>query len=158
MLCYSLLNTLVFRSESCVDLNAPDAAGGAGRRPVAGVRDDGAGGDLLARPVADHRQAAQALPARGLRRRRADDRAVHNPCRLALVLRHRGRRDGARSRRPDRRSEEHTSELQSLMRISYAVFCLKKKNQRAKTVIWNMSLTEESTPCKNINDRDSSHI
>src|SRR3546814_1941843 len=29
---------------------------------------------------------------------------------------------------PSRRSEEHTSELQSLMRISYAVFCLKKKN------------------------------
>src|SRR3546814_4195762 len=28
----------------------------------------------------------------------------------------------------DRRSEEHTSELQSLMRISYAVFCLKKQN------------------------------
>src|SRR3546814_9288770 len=30
----------------------------------------------------------------------------------------------------DGRSEEHTSELQSLMRISYAVFCLKKKNQQ----------------------------
>src|SRR3546814_1847341 len=30
--------------------------------------------------------------------------------------------------RLQRRSEEHTSELQSLMRISYAVFCLKKKN------------------------------
>src|SRR3546814_6185719 len=30
------------------------------------------------------------------------------------------------------RSEEHTSELQSLMRISYAVFCLKKKNQQEK--------------------------
>src|SRR3546814_4707341 len=29
----------------------------------------------------------------------------------------------------ERRSEEHTSELQSLMRISYAVFCLKKKNK-----------------------------
>src|SRR3546814_1139638 len=29
---------------------------------------------------------------------------------------------------PDARSEEHTSELQSLMRTSYAVFCLKKKN------------------------------
>src|SRR3546814_3270743 len=29
----------------------------------------------------------------------------------------------------DERSEEHTSELQSLMRISYAVFCLKKKKQ-----------------------------
>src|SRR3546814_3041494 len=31
-----------------------------------------------------------------------------------------------------RRSEEHTSELQSLMRISYAVFCLKKKTQKHK--------------------------
>src|SRR3546814_10552446 len=31
---------------------------------------------------------------------------------------------------PDTRSEEHTSELQSLMRISYAVFCLKKKNKK----------------------------
>src|SRR3546814_10784001 len=30
----------------------------------------------------------------------------------------------------DYRSEEHTSELQSLMRISYAVFCLKKKTQK----------------------------
>src|SRR3546814_6175526 len=33
---------------------------------------------------------------------------------------------------PTGRSEEHTSELQSLMRISYAVFCLKKKNQTQK--------------------------
>src|SRR3546814_9493754 len=32
------------------------------------------------------------------------------------------------------RSEEHTSELQSLMRISYAVFCLKKKKQNNKTL------------------------
>src|SRR3546814_10107086 len=32
----------------------------------------------------------------------------------------------------DVRSEEHTSELQSLMRISYAVFCLKKKNPTTK--------------------------
>src|SRR3546814_2252097 len=31
---------------------------------------------------------------------------------------------------PDMRSEEHTSELQSLMRISYAVFCLKKKQKK----------------------------
>src|SRR3546814_9329602 len=31
---------------------------------------------------------------------------------------------------PGTRSEEHTSELQSLMRISYAVFCLKKKNNQ----------------------------
>src|SRR3546814_8865856 len=48
-----------------------------------------------------------------------------------------GRRYGGRvmaklcriSLSPDSRSEEHTSELQSLMRISYAVFCLKKKKQ-----------------------------
>src|SRR3546814_5703727 len=32
----------------------------------------------------------------------------------------------------DIRSEEHTSELQSLMRISYAVFCLKKKNKQIR--------------------------
>src|SRR3546814_8719217 len=32
---------------------------------------------------------------------------------------------------PEKRSEEHTSELQSLMRISYAVFCLKKKKNYA---------------------------
>src|SRR3546814_6090872 len=35
----------------------------------------------------------------------------------------------AREAMPELRSEEHTSELQSLMRISYAVFCLKKKKQ-----------------------------
>src|SRR3546814_4239771 len=32
------------------------------------------------------------------------------------------------------RSEEHTSELQSLMRISYAVFCLKKKKEKIRTL------------------------
>src|SRR3546814_6854366 len=35
---------------------------------------------------------------------------------------------------PPDRSEEHTSELQSLMRISYAVFCLKKKNYTIKEI------------------------
>src|SRR3546814_4606893 len=40
------------------------------------------------------------------------------------------RRDAAAC--PHRRSEEHTSELQSLMRISYAVFCLKKKKYEHK--------------------------
>src|SRR3546814_13055465 len=39
------------------------------------------------------------------------------------------------------RSEEHTSELQSLMRISYAVFCLKKKNTRSA-----LSLTRQTPP------------
>src|SRR3546814_5238559 len=47
------------------------------------------------------------------------------------------------SRRAGRaRSEEHTSELQSLMRISYAVFCLKKKttsNTHKKTKLYHMT-------------------
>src|SRR3546814_3117585 len=38
--------------------------------------------------------------------------------------------DPGGARTPRGRSEEHTSELQSLMRISYAVFCLKKKSRR----------------------------
>src|SRR3546814_8291985 len=56
------------------------------------------------------------------------------------------RRDRALHRRIVDRSEEHTSELQSLMRISYAVFCLKKKikikesiTQRVNTIIENCS-------------------
>src|SRR3546814_5499566 len=42
------------------------------------------------------------------------------------------------------RSEEHTSELQSLMRISYAVFCLKKKKKKTKNqqpITQNTSIT-----------------
>src|SRR3546814_1407398 len=39
----------------------------------------------------------------------------------------------------ERRSEEHTSELQSLMRISYAVFCLKKKKPKNRTRYTNES-------------------
>src|SRR3546814_7913387 len=44
-------------------------------------------------------------------------------------------RRAERHRHRDRRSEEHTSELQSLMRISYAVFCLKKKNHKYQSLI-----------------------
>src|SRR3546814_7868318 len=41
------------------------------------------------------------------------------------------------------RSEEHTSELQSLMRISYAVFCLKKKKKKMQTTIHNTHRKEK---------------
>src|SRR3546814_8128046 len=41
---------------------------------------------------------------------------------------------GEEPQRADRRSEEHTSELQSLMRISYAVFCLKKKQTNQQQI------------------------
>src|SRR3546814_10363157 len=59
-------------------------------------------------PPARHAQAPRDLRDHAAGRRRLDPVA-----------------DGAGP--PQRRSEEHTSELQSLMRISYAVFCLKKK-------------------------------
>src|SRR3546814_6232976 len=45
------------------------------------------------------------------------------------------------------RSEEHTSELQSLMRISYAVFCLKKK----KKLNWNQSQIRKTKVVPSIN-------
>src|SRR3546814_10519111 len=54
--------------------------------------------------------------------------------RQAHIVKHPARlTGGVRVRKPIRiRSEEHTSELQSLMRISYAVFCLKKKKTNRK--------------------------
>src|SRR3546814_6616928 len=65
--------------------------------------------------------------ARRTEARRDGDAAVgwpQLPCRRQLQ---RGRRLLLRGGQLVRRSEEHTSELQSLMRISYAVFCLKTK-------------------------------
>src|SRR3546814_1289132 len=43
------------------------------------------------------------------------------------------------------RSEEHTSELQSLMRLSYAVFCLKKKNT-TNTLVQTSNLNSKRSP------------
>src|SRR3546814_7280115 len=75
---------------------------------------------------------------------RREDRPVREDDRLVSDLLRRGGRvlerdsdlpdvrpgtSSRRHREHARRSEEHTSELQSLMRISYAVFCLKKKKQ-----------------------------
>src|SRR3546814_9264042 len=58
--------------------------------------------------------------------RRTGHQAGDSPEKKCVV-----RRSPARRRKL--RSEEHTSELQSLMRISYAVFCLKKKNKKQIT-------------------------
>src|SRR3546814_5965956 len=69
--------------------------------------------------------------------------------RLDLRVHDIGRRAGdmgaglrVRPRRGMQRSEEHTSELQSLMRISYAVFCLKKKTNKQRKADKN-NLQEE---------------
>src|SRR3546814_3144492 len=47
------------------------------------------------------------------------------------------------------RSEEHTSELQSLMRISYAVFCLKKKNNSSKHLHSTHNITTQTNYTEN---------
>src|SRR3546814_9546383 len=62
-----------------------------------------------------------------------DDRsALHQPEHIARDEPRRTR-SGHEHRADHDRSEEHTSELQSLMRISYAVFCLKKKKKTQTT-------------------------
>src|SRR3546814_5056473 len=48
------------------------------------------------------------------------------------------------------RSEEHTSELQSLMRISYAVFCLKKKNEITDTIVNNHTIRTTKTTTSDV--------
>src|SRR3546814_8784234 len=74
----------------------------------------------------DHRDGAAAEADTDDRQRSADAEAPRHEAETeAGHPRH--EREGAD------RSEEHTSELQSLMRNSYAVFCLKKKNNTAQT-------------------------
>src|SRR3546814_6792505 len=68
----------------------------------------------------DHQSEAQERVAAGRHHRQPESRDGRRPA----IPRRLQRLDHADSRR----SEEYTSELQSLMRISYAVFCLKKKN------------------------------
>src|SRR3546814_1107376 len=67
--------------------------------------------------------------------RNADALRIDQPGEAGAVLMSAGQHQGRAHRRSrERRSEEHTSELQSLMRISYAVFCLKKKTIRLLTI------------------------
>src|SRR3546814_2326760 len=77
--------------------------------------------------LSDPQPAAQAERALG-----AGRLLVHRYLHAAEPQRLAGRAPGRRLR-ADGRSEEHTSELQSLMRISYAVFCLKKKKETNTT-------------------------
>src|SRR3546814_5003394 len=76
-----------------------------------------------AAPVGKHHRRGEAA---GAGRAAADRRTAQRAGRAA------GQGTGPRPRH--HRSEEHTSELQSLMRISYAVFCLKKKKNQAKII------------------------
>src|SRR3546814_2840930 len=90
-----------------------------------------------------------------------DPRFEHDACGVAFVVDVHGRRShrmvqlglqslcnldhrGATNAEPNVRSEEHTSELQSLMRISYAVFCLKKKNANNTETIHTHQYTTDT--------------
>src|SRR3546814_6612060 len=89
--------------------------------------------DLVAQPLhrLDHvRHFGRIADRRGDRHFGGQHRAQIKWHRLAV----RGGDDQARLELADARSEEHTSELQSLMRISYAVFCLKKKKTTSKPI------------------------
>src|SRR3546814_5559033 len=66
--------------------------------------------------VANHGAISLSMSGRGGPGRQAQNHKMNYECKI---------QNGQRNR--SLRSEEHTSELQSLMRISYAVFCLKKK-------------------------------
>src|SRR3546814_10866989 len=78
-----------------------------------------------AEPVAPVRAVVIAFATAGRLHRRAAQVRTAPPAKSPKARRHRRWRAAARPAR----SEEHTSELQSLMRISYAVFCLKKKKK-----------------------------
>src|SRR3546814_7927666 len=55
------------------------------------------------------------------------------------------------------RSEEHTSELQSLMRISYAVFCLKKKNKQNEMLTYQQTTSTANVSSKMEHPNHTNH-
>src|SRR3546814_10512081 len=79
--------------------------------------------ELPQRPAGDAQQAAQSVGGQAGRNMGPKVKTQHE----ALVALAPAARGGKQHVLAAQRSEEHTSELQSLMRISYAVFCLKKK-------------------------------
>src|SRR3546814_5790769 len=72
----------------------------------------------------------------------------------SLVRAHAGDQ-GLRRVDPGGRSEEHTSELQSLMRISYAVFCLKKKKRYNDEHRYHTETSNKRTSQRNMSYRRS---
>src|SRR3546814_3589907 len=95
---------------------------------------EAASGPSIAARSSISRNAGCATPMRARRRAsRSSPRRLATPCSVTTTsMSVRAVDTGTPSRLGTilERSEEHTSELQSLMRISYAVFCLQKKKQR----------------------------
>src|SRR3546814_7969941 len=97
----------------------------------------GQGRQRKRRHAHEHRDAQRRLYAQGRHsavqsRHAASRQRVPPPMAQRLLAGSRGQHDDGAEHlyQYQRRSEEHTSELQSLMRISYAVFCLTKKNKK----------------------------
>src|SRR3546814_3943069 len=107
----ALLDAVPIEAAAAAFRGAPRGRRGGSQGDARGARAGHRGTDAL-------RLFVRKLAATRYRSHRPDGAAAHlHPIR--------SRRTG----RGECRSEEHTSELQSLMRISYAVFCLKKKRQ-----------------------------
>src|SRR3546814_2423035 len=79
-------------------------------------------------------------------------------CVAALADLPAGRGGGRQCPARRERSEEHTSELQSLMRISYAVFCLKKKKKYKNTTHAHTSYTYRYTCTVNTNHKQNKEM
>src|SRR3546814_1873774 len=87
--------------------------------------------DDQARPDAVEKSQSEGRPA-AARRKDASDEAYGDEAKRDVLHQNLPVPTFATKSRSSWRSEEHTSELQSLMRISYAVFCLKKKKKHYK--------------------------
>src|SRR3546814_5439214 len=108
-------------SSDLLDINDP---GEAARVPEADVAEQRGEGDYRERRVASQGievEGARPSPFRG---------DQHDERDVAQQRQHQQAGEHAHRQIPAPRSEEHTSELQSLMRISYAGICLKKQNKR----------------------------
>src|SRR3546814_3463657 len=81
-------------------------------------------------PLVDGVKVAGLIPA--------GHKAAIRPVEQGQPIRRYGQIIGFATKAIQARSEEHTSELQSLMRISYAVFCLKKKTKKITKNLYNL--------------------
>src|SRR3546814_6305694 len=87
-----------------------------------GISDECGGGNSGSRPLPSATVSCAVVP------QAARPNIIADSISVFARIKHSGREISISVHRCARRSEEHTSELQSLMRTSYAVFCLKKKN------------------------------
>src|SRR3546814_10200754 len=122
-------------SDVCSSDLVEPASGGVGARTAPDYTDDRSVLAQRRQPGAERRHPLLRRPQISRRRHRRRRRQAEPEWQAGEVDPGRWRR-----RHAGQRSEEHTSELQSLMRISYAVFCLKKKKKITENTTIRTSL------------------